>query len=120
MCQGHGSEMLRFALIYLTEKNFEVSALVHDGILLHIKDQNIDKKILQVRKLMTDAAKIVLGKECKMRVDINIIRGNFTQDDDEQKKFERIFSKVKNASVRKSVRVCTPNNAPVQSSYIYS
>ena len=120
MCQGHGSEMLRFALICLTEKNFEVSALVHDGILLHIKDQNIDKKILQVRKLMTDAAKIVLGKECKMRVDINIIRGNFTQDDDEQKKFERIFSKVKNASVRKSVRVCTQNNAPVQSSYIYS
>ena len=69
---------------------------------------------------MTDAAKIVLGKECKMRIDINIIRGNFTQDDEEQKKFERIFSKVKNASVPKIGRVRTQNNAPGQSSYMYS
>ena len=120
MCQGHGSEMLRMALISLTEKKFEVNALVHDGILLHVKDKNIDKKILQIRKIMTDAAKIVLGKECKMRVDFKIIRGNFKQDEEEQKKYERIFSKLKKVSVPKIGRVCTQNNAPVQSSYMYS
>lgn len=120
MCQGHGSEMLRFALISLTDKKFEVNALVHDGILLHIKDQNVDKKILQVRKLMTDAAKIVLGKHCKMRVDIKEIRGNFKQDEKEQKKFERIFSKVKRSSVPKIGQVCTQNTTPGQSSYMYS
>ena len=120
MCQGHGSEMLRFALISLTDKKFEVNALVHDGILLHIKDQNVDKKILQVRKLMTDAAKIVLGKHCKMRVDIKEIRGNFKQDKKEQKKFERIFSKVKRSSVPKIGQVCTQNTTPGQSSYMYS
>jgi len=120
MCQGHGSEMLRLALIDLTEKKFEVNALVHDGILLHIKRKSLRKKISQIEKIMTDAAKIVLGNKCKMRVDFKVIRGNFKQDEIEQKKYERIFSKLKKVSVPKIGRVCTQNNAPGQSSYMYS
>ena len=120
MCQGHGSEMLRLALIDLTEKKFEVNALVHDGILLHVKRKTLRKKISQIEKIMTDAAKIVLGNKCKMRVDFKVIRGNFKQDEIEQKKYERIFSKLKKVSVPKIGRVCTQNNAPGQSSYMYS
>ena len=120
MCQGHGSEMLRFALIELTEKKFEINALVHDGILLHVKRKTLRKKISQIEKIMTNAAKIVLGKKCKMRVDFKVIRGNFKQDEVEQKKYERIFSKLKKVSVPKIGQVCTQNNAPGQSSYMYS
>ena len=69
---------------------------------------------------MTNAAKIVLGNKCKMRVDFKVIRGNFKQDEVEQKKYERIFSKLKKVSVPKIGRVCTQNNAPVQSSYMCS
>ena len=121
MCQSHGSEMLRLALIELCEKKFEVNALVHDGILLHTKDQDIEKKISKIEKIMTDASKIVLGPDSKMRVDFQIIKSNFEQDESEQLKFERIFSKLnKNISVPKIGRVRTLNNAPVQSSYIYT
>ena len=121
MCQSHGSEMLRLALIELCEKKFEVNALVHDGILLHTQAQDIEKKISKIEKIMTDASKIVLGPDSKMRVDFQIIKSNFEQDESEQLKFERIFSKLnKNISVPKIGRVRTLNNAPVQSSYIYT
>ena len=67
---------------------------------------------------MVDASKVVLGKQSKIRVDMNVINGNFEQDKDEQKKFERLIDKLnkyKSVSVSRTVRQY--QSAPVLSSY---
>ena len=117
LCQAHGSEMLRLALIGLTEKNFEVNALIHDGILLHVPLKNLENKIKKIEKIMTDASKVVLGKHSKIRVEFNTMRSHFKQKEKEQNKFNRIMKRVNQGSVRIAGQVCTDNSTPVQSSY---
>jgi len=92
--QAHGSEMLRHALIGLTEKDIEVSALIHDGIMVHCPLNNIAASELKVKKIMEDASRIVLdGNVCP--VDIVSIKTNYKQEKEEQNKFDRMMSIIR-------------------------
>ena len=92
--QAHGSEMLRHALIGLTEKDIEVSALIHDGIMVHCPLNNIAASELKVKKIMEDASRIVLdGNVCP--VDIVSIKTNYKQEEEEQIKFDRMMTIIR-------------------------
>jgi len=92
--QAHGSEMLRHALIGLTEKDIEVSALIHDGIMVHCPLNNIAASELKVKKIMEDASRIVLdGNVCP--VDIVSIKTKYKQEEEEQIKFDRMMTIIR-------------------------
>ena len=96
--QAHGSEMLRHALLALLDKDFEVNALVHDGILVHVPLRNLQDAKTRIQKTMEDASRIVLGgKVCN--VDLKEIINNFEQEEEEQLKFNRIIKIIKQTEI---------------------
>ena len=96
--QAHGSEMLRHALLALLDKDFEVNALVHDGILVHVPLRNLQDAKTRIQKTMQDASRIVLGgKVCN--VDLKEIINNFEQEEEEQLKFNRIIKIIKQTEI---------------------
>jgi len=92
--QSHGSEMLRHSLIGLVDKGIEVNALIHDGLMVHCPLKDLFKVEQQVKRTMEDASRIVLdGNVCP--VEIEIIKGNFKQEEKEQIKFDRIMNVIR-------------------------
>ena len=97
--QAHGSEMLRLALIDLTEKGFEVNGLIHDGIMIHVPLVKLNETELKFKQIMENASRLILdGKVCP--ADTKVIRSNFKQGKEEQKKFERMISIIRDPSNR--------------------
>ena len=89
--------MLRHALNGLVDKDIEVSALIHDGLMVHCPLSKLFATELKVRQIMENASKIVLnGNVCP--VDIEIIKGNYKQEKEEQIKFDRIMSIIRHPS----------------------
>ena len=96
--QSHGSEMLRHALIGLVDKDIEVSALIHDGLMVHCPMSKLAATKLKVKQIMENASKIVLnGNVCP--ADIEIIKGNYKQEKEEQIKFDRIMEIIRYPSL---------------------
>jgi len=96
--QSHGSEILRHAHINLDEAGYEVSMLIHDAVLIHIKKsswQQTLKKIRHARKIMEDAADKVIG--FKIPVDCKIIRKQFYQDKVNQNRWDELYQKIQTA-----------------------
>ena len=91
--QSHGSEVLRMALIELNKNHFEVNAMVHDAFLVSIPIQEFTKRLEEAKKIMVQAAERVVGA---IRVGATIIKGNFTQNSENQKDFDEIFNEIRN------------------------
>ena len=96
--QSHGSEILRRAMIDLDEAGFEISMIIHDAVLLHCKRKNLramiddNKAIMQI---MSRAAEKVIG--APILVDRKIIRKQFYQDKENQKRWNKLYEKLINA-----------------------
>ena len=104
--QAHGSEMLRFAILNLIKNKIEISASIHDGLLIHCPLSKLQQTEAKVVKCMEDAARTVLnGNVCD--VDVEVIKSNFKQEQEEQDKFERILSMIR--TVRSDRTVCSTN-----------
>jgi DNA polymerase I-like protein with 3'-5' exonuclease and polymerase domains len=90
--QSCGSEILRHAHIALDEAGFEVSMLVHDAVLLKMDKKGCAEKIKQAKKIMGHASYKVIGYH--IPVDCKIIRKQFYQDDDSQKRWDELYKKL--------------------------
>ncbi len=96
--QGHGSEMLRRALIDLTYAGIEVNALIHDGILVQFDRKTFREDFIKTKKILIDASKAILNEDkttdyfCD--VDFQTIRTGYIQEPDDQAKWNRMLELV--------------------------
>ena len=88
--QSHGSEILRRAMIAVDEAGIEISMIMHDALLVHVDRKGCAGKFKQVRQIMEQAAKDVLG--AVISVEIKIIKKDYKLDGEPQKKWNRIMS----------------------------
>jgi len=106
--QAHGAEILRKALIDLTDANFEVCALVHDAVLIQIPIPEYSERLKEAKQIMVDASVAVVGGP--IRVDSEIIRSNYRQlekdgsDSKDQKLFDNIMHEI-DTYIRSELRV---------------
>jgi DNA polymerase-1 len=71
--QGNGSEMLRLACCLAVERGVEVTALVHDALMIHAPIDRLDAEIAITREAMVEASRIVLNG-FELGVDVSITR----------------------------------------------
>ena len=96
--QSHGAEILRKALIDLTDENFEVVALVHDAVLIQIPIPEFSQRVEEAIDIMQKASYQVVGGVIK--VDKEIIKTNYKQLDnngepnEDQKLFNEIMQEI--------------------------
>ena len=90
--QSHGSEILRRAIIDLDEAGFEISMIIHDAVLIHMKRKGSAKNIKKLKTIMSDAAEKVIG--AAIPVDTNIIRKQFNQDGEHKERWEKLYEKL--------------------------
>ena len=88
--QSHGSEILRRAMIAVDEAGIEISMIMHDALLIHVDRKGCAGKFRQVRQIMEQAAKDVLG--AVIPVEIKIIRKEYKLGKEPQEKWDRIMS----------------------------
>ena len=97
--QSHGSEVLRQAILDLTEEGFKIIAPVHDALLLEIPKADI-YLVEHAKQIMVNASMKVVGGP--IRVDADIIESNYKQlnkkgkPTKDQKMFDTIFKEVDN------------------------
>jgi hypothetical protein len=89
--QSHGSEILRKAIINLIDNGHEVSAIVHDAVLIHEPKTNLKERIIEAQEILSNAAYEVI--RFKIPTDVRIIRKHFEQDGKDQEKFNRVIEK---------------------------
>ncbi len=75
--QSHGAEILRTALMDLTDNHIKVCATIHDAVLVEIPIPEFNEQIELAERIMIDASIKVVGGP--IRVDKEIIKGNFIQ-----------------------------------------
>ena len=90
--QSHGAEILRKALIDLTDENFEVCALVHDAVLIQIPIPEFKQRLEEAKQIMVNASVDVVGGP--IRVDHEVIKSNYVQEGKDQKLFEEIMNEI--------------------------
>ena len=96
--QSHGAEILRKALIDLTDEHFKVCALVHDAVLLEIPIPEFSQRLEEAKDIMQKASFEVVGGVIK--VDHEIIKTNYKQLDDngepndDQKLYDDIMNEI--------------------------
>ena len=90
--QAHGGEILRQALIDLTDENFKVCALVHDAVMLEIPIPEFKQRLEEAKQIMVDASFKVVGGP--ISVDQEVIKSNYEQEDKNQKLFNKIMSHI--------------------------
>ena len=90
--QSHGAEILRKALINLTDEHFKVCALVHDAVLLEIPIPEFKQRLEEAKQIMVNAAIDVVGGP--IRVDHEIIKSNYEQEFKDQKLFDKIMEHI--------------------------
>jgi|TARA_R100000700_G_C3170225_1_gene144854 DNA polymerase I-like protein with 3'-5' exonuclease and polymerase domains len=90
--QSHGAEILRKALIDLTDENFEVVALVHDAVLLQIPIPEFNQRLAEAKQVMVNASIEVVGGP--IRVDHEVIKSNYVQEEEHQKLFDDIMNEI--------------------------
>jgi hypothetical protein len=71
--QANGGEMLRIACCLATERGVEVSAPVHDAILISAPLDRLDADIAATRAAMAEASRAVLAG-FELGSDVNIVR----------------------------------------------
>jgi len=90
--QAHGGEILRQALIDLTDENFKVVALVHDAVMLEIPIPEFKQRLEEAKQIMVDASFKVVGGP--ISVDQEVIKSNYEQETKDQKLFNKIMSHI--------------------------
>jgi DNA polymerase-1 len=90
--QGHGSEILRRAIIDLDAVGFEISMPVHDAVLIHMDRKGCAEKIRKLKTIMSEAANKVIG--CQIQVDTQIIRSQFFQEKEHQERWQKLYEKL--------------------------
>ena len=90
--QAHGAEILRQALIDLTDENFKVVALVHDAVMLEIPIPEFKQRLEEAKQIMVDASIKVVGGP--ISVDQEVIKSNYEQEEKFQKLFDKIMSHI--------------------------
>lgn len=97
--QSHGSEVLRQAILDLTDEGFKIVAPVHDALLIEIP--KADRHLIDyAQRLMVDASMKVVGGP--IRVGTEIIEDNYVQlnkkgkPNKDQKMFDDIFKEIEN------------------------
>jgi len=90
--QSHGAEILRKALIDLTDEHFEVCGLVHDAVLLQIPIPDFNKRKKEAKEIMVNASIEVVGGP--IRVDEEVIKSNYVQEDQYQKTYDEIMEEI--------------------------
>ena len=90
--QSHGAEILRKALIDLTDEHFEVCGLVHDAVLLQIPIPDFIKRKKEAKEIMVNASIEVVGGP--IRVDEEVIKSNYVQEDQYQKTYDEIMEEI--------------------------
>ena len=99
--QAHGSEMLRHAMLGLVDKGIELSALIHDGLMIHAPLSKINDAEAKVKSIMENASRVVLdGDVCP--VEMQLIKTNYKQGKEEQIKFDRIVSIIRSSNISTS------------------
>jgi len=71
--QGNGSEMLRLACCFAVERGVEVTALVHDALMIYAPVDKLDEHIAITRAAMIEASRDVLSG-FELGVDVSITR----------------------------------------------
>ena len=87
--QSHGAEILRTALMDLTDKNFKVVALIHDAIMLEIPIHDFYEDLERAKQIMVDASIKVVGGP--IQVEEEIIKTNYVQ---KKKKHQKLFDQI--------------------------
>jgi len=90
--QSHGAEILRRALIDLCDEHFEVCATVHDAVLIQIPTCDLKSRLEEAKQIMVNASRFVVGGP--IRVDHEIIKGNFEQEPEDQIIFNEIMKEI--------------------------
>lgn len=71
--QATGSELLRLACVFATERGVQVCAPVHDAVLIEADIERIDDAVAEMRAAMNEASRIVL-RGLVIATDVNIVR----------------------------------------------
>ena len=71
--QGNGNEMLRLACCFATERGIEISAPIHDAVLVTAPLDRLDHDVAVTRAAMAEASRIVLDG-FELRTDVSIVR----------------------------------------------
>ncbi|WP_197689249.1 DNA polymerase [Bradyrhizobium erythrophlei] len=71
--QGNGSEMLRLACCLAAERGVQVTALVHDALMIYARIDTLDEQVEITREAMIEASRIVLAG-FEVGVDVSITR----------------------------------------------
>jgi hypothetical protein len=72
--QSAGAEMLRLAIVYLTDAGIKVIAPVHDAVLIEAPANELDGAIEKARDLMAQASRDVLRDRLELRTDVDVVR----------------------------------------------
>ena len=82
-------------MIDLDEEGFEISMIVHDAVLVHLKRKGCAAQLRKLKSIMSAAAaKVILSP---IPVDLKIIRGSFTQDGEHKERWKALYQKLLNA-----------------------
>ena len=100
--QSHGAEILRTALMDLTDNYFKVVALVHDAVMIEIPIPEFKQRLTEAKQIMVDASIKVVGGP--IRVDHETIKSNYEQEEKDQKLFNKIIDEI-NRYTRTSTNV---------------
>lgn len=88
--QSHGSEMMRFAACFATERGIQVCGIVHDAFLIQAAANEINGAVAAMREAMDAASRVVLDGFV-LKTDVQIIRpGERYQDADGQRLWELV------------------------------
>jgi len=90
--QSESAEVLRNALIRLTDKHIKVCAMVHDAFLIEVPIPESEDMIAQAKQCMVDAARYIVGGT--IMVDVERIKGNYKQKPKYQKIWDLIFEEI--------------------------
>jgi DNA polymerase I len=71
--QANGSEMLRLACCFGTERGIKICAPVHDAVLICAPLDRLDADIASMRAAMAEASRTVLGG-FELRTDVHIVK----------------------------------------------
>jgi DNA polymerase-1 len=92
--QANGSEMLRLACCFATERGIRVCAPVHDAILIEAPLKEIDSVVSQTQEAMAEASGIILDG-FKLRSDAKLIcYPNRYEDERGKQMWEEVFQLI--------------------------
>jgi hypothetical protein len=100
--QANGAEMLRLAVIALTERSVAVCAMVHDAVLIEASIDEIDATIALTRDCMAAASRAVLaGFEIGTDVEVYRYPNRFT-DKRGLEMWDKVTSLVKHQTIHEA------------------